>query len=115
MSELSAKDYLKQIKKIDTQIANKAFEMQTLLSQGLIDMASIETQHIAALQSQKREIIAVIEQLPEAEYDVLHKVYVQDKTLQEVASDRNISYSLVTTIHGKALKMVEKLICVVMC
>lgn len=107
---MNAKDFLKQVKKIDTQISNKIYELKTLLDGGLKDLAGEVEAEIKTLQNQKRAIIGIIENLPEAEYDVLHKVYVQHKTLKEVAGDRNIGYSLITTIHGKALKMVENII-----
>lgn len=106
---MTAKEYVKQIKKIDTQIKNKSieaknlFEINTSLSSGVFE----EIEH---LYRERSEIIKKIEQLPEAEYDVLHKIYVQYETLQEVAADRNISYSLVATIHGRALKRLENFI-----
>ena len=102
---MNAKDYLKQIKKIDTQLKNKAFELKQLSDLG-VSTADIRTD-IAKLQTDKAKIIDVIEQLPEAEYDVLHKVYVQYKSLYEVADERDISYSLATSIHGRALKLIE--------
>jgi uncharacterized coiled-coil DUF342 family protein len=51
-------------------------------------------------------IIADIEQLPEDKSDILHKVYVQYKSLKEVAVIRGESYSTVTTNHGIALNMI---------
>ncbi len=106
---MNAKDYLKQIKKIDTQIKNKSVEVEQLkeISETLAKRAFAE---IERLYNERAEIIKTIEQLPEAEYDVLYKVYVQYETLQEVAADRYISYSLAATIHGRALKRLESLI-----
>lgn len=102
---MTAKEYLKQIKKINTQIKNKTYELNELSESKLPCGATIN--EISKLDIEKREIIRTIERLPEAEYDVLHKVYVQDKTLYEVAADRGISYSLTATIHGRALKRLE--------
>ena len=105
---MTAKEYLSQIKKINTQMRNKSFELKELKECGLPIGPVLET--MSKLDIEKRKIIRTIERLPEAEYDVLHKVYVQYLTLQEVAADRDISYSLAATIHGRALKRLENLI-----
>lgn len=105
---MDAKSYLKQIKKLDSLIKNKAVEIK------LAEVLGIYTENLTAdiesLQAQKQEIINNIQFLTEEEYDVLHKVYVQGKTLYEVAADRDISYSLATAIHGRALKNLAKTI-----
>ena len=103
-----AKELLKRIKKIDSQMRNKAVELSQTKANGLPvgDLTSC----IESLYKERCEIIRTIEELPEAEYDVLHKVYVQGRTLYEVAADRKISYSLATTIHGRALKHLDSLI-----
>lgn len=105
---MTAKEYLSQIKKINTQIRNKKYELKELQESGLNVRPVLEI--MSKLDIEKRKIIGTIERLPEAEYDVLHKVYVQYLTLQEVAADRDISYSLAATIHGRALKRLESLI-----
>lgn len=105
---MSGKEYLKQIRKIDAKIKNKAFEQKQLEEIGA-DTSVIRFE-INTLRRKKDEIIKNIEQMSEADYDVLHMIYVQGKTLQEVASERKISYSLVNTIHGRALKRLEKII-----
>jgi DNA-directed RNA polymerase specialized sigma subunit len=102
------KEYVKRIKKIDTMLKNKAFEIRQAEEIGL--PCEQEKQERNDLQIERGKIIKAIEQLPEAEYDVLHKVYVQHETLQEVAGDRNISYSLASTIHGRALKRLENIV-----
>ena len=58
----------------------------------------------------KREVIAMIEQLPEAEYDLLHKVYVQYMSLKEAAYAMDKTYSWATSMHGIALKHVSELL-----
>ena len=73
-----------------------------------IDISREVNELIDEYISKKKEIIKVIEQLPEAEYDVLHKIYVQYKTLYEVADERHIAYSWATTLHGRALKTLER-------
>lgn len=72
----------------------------------------------------RQEIIGVIEQLNAVEYDVLHKRYVgvieaDPKSrrkkivrmeLQEIADAYGKSYSWATTVHGEALKKVQRII-----
>ena len=105
---MGAKEYLRQIKKIETMLENKAFEEKRLKELELPIGKVLEEK--TNLQIERAKIIKTIEQLPEAEYDVLYKIYVQNETLYEVAADRKISYSLVTTIHGRALKKIDDLI-----
>jgi dynactin complex subunit len=72
----------------------------------------------------KQDVIAVIESLESAtEYDVLHKMYVgkvlqrEDGSeynhyfeFQEVADMYDRQYSWATTIHGRALKNVQRIL-----
>lgn len=58
----------------------------------------------------KAEAIRMIEQLPTVEYDILHKVYIQGKTLAEVAIMYDRVYSWATTIHGRAIKGVQAML-----
>lgn len=104
---MTAKEYMKQIKKIDTMIDNKKAELSQ--ASKILPIKCIEDD-ITELFTSKQNIIKLIERLPEAEYDVLHRTYVQNKTLQEIADDRGISYSLVTTLHGRALKLLENIL-----
>lgn len=60
--------------------------------------------------NQKKAIIKTIEQLPEPEYDVLHKVYLQHKSFKVVASERNISHSWATALHARALKLLDDIL-----
>ena len=58
----------------------------------------------------KEEIIQTIEQLNAAEYDVLHKRYIQGMTPDEIAVKKGKSKSWVDTIHGRALQSVQKIL-----
>lgn len=133
---MTGQDYLKQIQKIDTLIDNKLAEQRlwyaraTNTTQNLsgdrvqssgskqkmsdamnnyIDIGRQIDRYIDELADKRAEIIKTIEQLSEAEYDVLHKVYVQYLTLDEVADKRGKSRSWVNSIHGIALKKVENI------
>ena len=58
----------------------------------------------------RKDVIAVIEMLSADEYDLLHKVYVQHKELADVADIFKKTYSWATTIHGRALKNVQRIL-----
>ena len=58
----------------------------------------------------KKDVISVIEHLNATEYDILHKVYVQYFTLDEVAEMYEKTYSWATTVHGRALRNVQKIL-----
>jgi DNA-directed RNA polymerase specialized sigma subunit len=131
---MKAIQFLKQIKKIDNLIENKQAEVQRwkdiatnsavnmsgerVKSSGSTDTIAnaictyidLEREDIHELFKKREEIIKVIEQLNATEYDVLHKIYVQGLTFQEVATMRDRSYSWVTTIHGHAIKSVQKIL-----
>ena len=70
-----------------------------------------------------RDVTKVIEQLPLAEYDMLHKVYIgrmketktgekytEYMTLKEVAMSQCKSYSWATNIHSSAKKHVQEIL-----
>lgn len=65
---------------------------------------------IAELEAEKQEIVATIDLLPKDEHDIIHKCYVQQMQLKQVASERNESYSSTTTTHGIALKRLGKIL-----
>lgn len=58
----------------------------------------------------RKEVINTIEQLKTDEYDILHKIYVQHKTFQEVAVEKGKSYSWVTSKHGGGLANLQKIL-----
>lgn len=134
---MRAKDYLQQVKKLNSMIQNKLSEREQWRSvaygitspamgervqssgnpykmqNAIIDGLAVEEEinhRIIELQRKKQEIIATIEQLPEAEYDLLHKVYIQGMTLDEVAYERQRSKSWMATLHGLALKHLQELL-----
>lgn len=151
---MTAKEYVSQIKKLDTLIKNKSIEKE-IKKQEQIDIAlsigaggesvivlnsrgkeelhkmervqsssngeklanavnegvDIERRYdaeIARLEAKRQSIIDDIEKLPEAEYDVLHLIYVQHLNFDEAAEKRKISRRTVASIHGMALINLEK-------
>lgn len=134
---MKAKEYLKQIEKLDTLIENKMIEMKqwkdialgiTAHSEGdrvqasgskqrmadavnrCVDMDNEISHLIDTLVNLKRDVTEVIEQLNATEYDLLHKVYIQHMTFIEVAVLKNRSKEWVKTVHGRALHNVQKIL-----
>lgn len=131
---MTAKDYLQQVQKLDKIIENKLVEadqwksMAESITQHLsgdrvqssgnqqkmedaviryIELDHEITRIIDRLADIKMEVIATIERLPAAEYDLLHKVYIQGVSMADYADKTNQPYTNVTTTHGRALKKVQ--------
>lgn len=134
---MNAKDFLRQIKKLDRLIENKLIEIQRwkdiannttanlsgerVQSSGnpqkiadaicrYIDLEREINQDIDELVEAKKDVIGVIEQLNATEYDIIHKIYVQYLTLEDVADAYDRTYSWATTIHGRALKHIQNIL-----
>lgn len=135
---MKAQDYLRQLKMIDVLINNKIEEREhwwsiatnTTAQYGgervqtsgskqkmadavgkFVDMGEEINRKIDELCDKRAEIIETIEKLQSVvEYDLLYMVYVQYKTLQDVADKYNRSYSWVTSCHGTALLHVQELL-----
>lgn len=134
---MTAKEFLQQIRKMDKLIENKLAEVQQwkdiatntspnmtgerVQSSGnphkmsdaigrYIDLEREINQDIDRLVEAKKDVIGVIEQLNATEYDVIHKIYVQYLTFDEVAYACKHSRSWATTIHGMALKHIQEIL-----
>lgn len=134
---MDAKEFLSQVKKLDLMIRNKLIEKQqwkdialgiTSNTEGekvqssgsqskmadaiakCVDMEAEIDRLVDKLIDTKKEVIQTIEQLDSpTQYNVLHMIYIQDKTLQEVADEYNMSYDWAATTHGRALKNVREI------
>lgn len=130
---MKAKEYLEQYRKIDRMIMNKFIEIekwdalansitvqmgrervqssgnQQKMEDAIVKSIDIK-EEIELLTEKKKEITQIIELLPLAEYDIMHKVYIQGKELKEVQMETMNSYSWATTIHGRALKHVQDIL-----
>ena len=134
---MNARDFLKQLKKLNKMIENKLNEKeqwksiatgttaqmggervqssgsQQKMADAVVRFIDIEKEIddcIDQLINTKKDVIAVIEQLNASEYDLLHKVYVQFFTLQEVADLYDKSISWAKTIHKRGLKNVQRIL-----
>lgn len=134
---MEVKEFLNQVKKLDLQIKNKLIEKQQWYEMAIGITSNMEGERVQSSGSQskmqdaiikcvdmeaeidrlvdklidiKREVIQTIEQLESpTQYNVLHLIYIQGKTLQEVADEYAMSYDWAATTHGRALKNVDLL------
>lgn len=134
---MRAKAFLLQLDKLNKLIENKMIEKQQWKSIAMGTGQGADSERVQSSGSQQKmadaiaryvdiekeidaaidkfvdtrnHIISVIEQLPVTEYDILHKVYVQNIPLDEVAVSFGKSYSWVTSKHGRALKAVQDIL-----
>lgn len=139
---MQAKEYLMQVKKLDRLIRNKQIEIerwreiatgstanyggervqssgsQQKMADAICELVDIQRElleSVGKLIRARQKIIDTIETLPPAEYDLLHKHYVQDIELRDLpavydSEDKPRSYSWVTTCHGRALQHVQRIL-----
>lgn len=137
MTALDAKKYLRQVSKLNKLIENKMIEREQWKSMATSTGTISDSERVQSSGSQqkmadavgryidleieiarcidayvdaKQEVIQTIEQLPEVEYDILHKRYIQGKELDEIATIYNKSYSWITSAHGRAVRMVQNIL-----
>lgn len=132
-----AREFLERIPKLNAMIENKMAEQAqwrgvalgiTARSEGervqssgsqqkmadaldrVVDMESEINGLIDNLIAARQEIISTIEHLNATEYDVIHKRYVQALTFDEVGAAKGKSKSWATTVHGRALQNLNKIL-----
>ena len=135
---MDAKEYLRQVERLDLRIKNKLIERQQWRDIAMGITANMEGERVQSSGSQskmadavnkcvdmeaeinglvdslidkKKEVIETIERLDSpTEYNVLHMRYIQFKTLQEIADHYDRDYGWATTTHGRALKSVQAIL-----
>lgn len=135
--KLTAKQYLDQLKVIDTKINQKMEELSDLMtsatSTGAIDYSKdrVQTSPMNAQENRicryvdldaeinreidhfvdiKHQVTNEIQELNVDYYiKILFKVYVQYKTVKDAAQEIGLSYQYVRDLHKKALKAFEEL------
>lgn len=134
---MEVRSYLEQLDKQDRLIENKLLEKQrwkeiamsiTVSTEGekvqssgsqqkmenaIINYIDLEREidmDIIRCAKEKQKIINTLELLPAIEYDVLHMIYVQHKTFDDIADKYTKSYSWSTTIHGRALQHLQEIL-----
>lgn len=137
MNRVKAKEYLKRLEKLDKLIENKLAEKEQWkaiatsttqqmsadrvqssgnpqkMADAVCKIIEIEAEIDACIDrlvDTKKEVINTLEKLNPTEYDLLHKIYVQYLAFEDVADKKGKSYSWVTTVHGRALKNVQRML-----
>ena len=134
---MTAKEYLKKIKKIDVAIDQKQIEYETLkgsrtyiggmdysaervqtspdgsgftrLSDRIADMQREINDEIDHWHDMRHKRIGQIQQLSKVEYvDILFRKYVQYQSLETIAGDLHKSYYWTCHLHGEALQEFEE-------
>lgn len=67
-------------------------------------------ERIVELNKERIEIVKTIELLPFKEYNVLYMRYVKGCEYRDIASLCGKSYSWVTSVHGRALQSLKKIL-----
>lgn len=76
----------------------------------LIDLEKQLDKLIDRYVDYKQEVLKVLEQLPDKEYGVLHRHYIQGMTWESVAEDMGYSVMQVWRIRKKAFTELEKIL-----
>lgn len=132
---MKSKEYLMQVKKLNKLIENKLIEKEQWYSIATgITASSSDGDRVQSSGSQekmadavckmielqdeinrlvdmyidsKQGVIKTIEQLPVDEYDVLHKMYIQGKTMKQIAAICGKSYDWVKITHRQGMRDVQ--------
>ncbi len=135
---MKAKEYLQQLRRMDTAINQKLREQQDLRAlaahvpavgyagdrvQGgrsggapyvdavhrLLDLEAEINREIDTYADRKHEIIGQIQALGPPQYaEILYKRYVEFKSLEEIAGEMHYAYGYVRSLHGRALQEFER-------
>lgn len=136
---MKAKTYLKRLKYIETALRLNREELQRLKERTLaiggtssdgervkssnviedrfaqcvaeyVDLAADIISKEVELEKERKAIINNMSKLDQEEYEILYKIYVAGKSLQETADEMDRSYSFVTSKHGTALAHLQKIL-----
>ena len=130
---MTAREYVKQLERIDILIASKAAEkarwealaLDTGARQsgdrvqgsgnqqkmaGAVESAVDIDAEILQLQAQRHEIVHTLEQLQVDEFWVLNAVYGKHVSIGQAAWERGKSYSWARALHNRAMENLEKIL-----
>lgn len=131
---MNAKEYLAQIDKIFIQIANvlekinrwkdianntsacmsgervQSSEHRGATENAICTYMDMERESLAELNRRKEQIFNTLKRLPQDEYYILSKIYVQKQSLKVICIEKKKSYSWATTTHRKALNNLQKIL-----
>lgn len=130
---MKAEEFMEKIQKLDSMLENKRLEKERLIAkatgttvqirervqtsgnkqkmaEAVNSYVDLENGDIKKIIEQREEVIRVIEQLNAKHYDILHKIYVQNIDLSDLAVAYDRSYSWATTNKARALDSLQKLL-----
>lgn len=134
---MNARQYLDQVRNLDTRINNKVSELTglrsnlfSIRSSGDLSVDRVQQSHdhdqvaaliakiideeseinsmIDLLVDKKKEIIKVIEQIDDTDiYDVIHKRYVQFMRWEKISDAKHMSDQWLFELHNRGLKIIQ--------
>lgn len=135
---MNAKDYLRQVEKMDALVECKLIEQRQMRDIALGITANMEGERVQSSGSKskmadavakivdmeneinslvdklidtKKEVIQTIEQVQNPTwYKVLHMKYIRYMDLLSIADEFNASYDWAKSAHSKAVKIVQKIL-----
>ena len=135
---MDAKKFLNEPKRLDVLIRNKLIELSRWKELALSITANMGGERVQSSGSQqkmadrinkyldyekeidemvdrlidkKKEVVEVIEEIENPDYlDLIHRKYIQYKTLEQIAKETGRSYDAIKTAHGRALEEVRKIL-----
>ena len=138
MEEITAKEYLNQVRNLETKMKILKEEIDTLRELVVSTGAVQQQERVMSSGAQDRmaetickinekeeewnelmrefaltraEVIISIQKLNNSDYEqILYKRYCQSKKWEEIALELNYSYQWVCKLHGRALLEIEKII-----
>ncbi len=138
MEEITAKEYLNQVRTLETKMKILKEEIDTLRELVVSTGAVQQEERVMSSGAQDRmaetickinekeeewnelmrefaltraEVIISIQKLNNSDYEqILYKRYCQSKKWEEIALELNYSYQWVCKLHGRALLEIEKII-----
>ena len=137
MAQTDAREYLRQVRKIELLIQNKLAEREYWKSVATSTTASMDDERVQtsknpqkmanavcryvdiereidravdALYDVKAEVIATLEQLDVEEYDVLYKRFIQFMTIFETSEACDMSPSWVKSVQRRGIDSVQAII-----
>lgn len=136
---MKAKEYLQQLKRLDTLINQKIKELDELRSMSTVGAVDYSTERVQSSHSQEAPFVRIVHKMIELEQEInaeidtfvdekhriinqiqglknpdyislLFKRYVEFKKFETIAVEMNYTYQYILNMHGYALKSFEEII-----
>lgn len=135
---MKAKEYLQQLKRLDTLIDQKIKELDELRSMSTVGAVDYSTERVQSSHSQDAPFVRIVHKMIELEQEInseidtfvdkkhriinqiqklknpdyislLFKRYVEFKKFETIAIEMNYTYQYILNMHGYALKTFEEI------